>query len=90
MIIKDTELFLEGSWRHSVREEIINKFLDRYQEIYKEITLFCEKNKLEIDSEKKITKESLNSIYENNLIQDSVKIYSFEEMKNFMMILVDE
>ena len=58
--------------------------------MYKEITLFCEKNKLEIDSEKKITKESLNSIYENNLIQDSVKIYSFEEMKNFMMILVDE
>ena len=79
---------MEESWKHSVREEMITRFLERYQEILKEISVFCEKNKVEIDSENKISKESLNLIFESNFFQEAVKMYSFDEMKSFMNVLI--
>jgi len=71
-----------------VREEMITRLLERYQEILKEISVFCEKNKVEIDSENKISKESLNLIFESNFFQEAVKMYSFDEMKSFMNVLI--
>lgn len=88
-IIKDTELFIEETWRKAVREELANRFLDKYQEIIKEIFSICEKNKIEMNEEKQIRSDKLNGVLEaSSFGQEVIKIYSFEEIKELINSLI--
>ena len=80
--MKDTELFIDENFRKSIQEKLLARFLELYKEIFNEISHFLEKNKIELNSEKKITKETLNQIFENNPFHDSLQIFNIEEMSN--------
>lgn len=88
MILKDTELFLDEAYRKSLQKQLINRFLDIYKEVLQDFMHFLEKNKIELDAENILLKETLNTVFEKNPLEDSIKIFTVEEMSNFLGILI--